>query len=291
LAKKKTSRILIGLFVVIGSAIGVIAVVWLGASKYFESGAPYAAYFDESVQGLSPDSSVKLRGVSIGRVETIGVVPGSAFVEVIMKLNMKDLPADRLCAELKSAGLTGIMFIDLDLIQKGEAVDSSPPGWDPPHPVIRSRPSRTKHILTGIDTLIEKVNQIHTGAITKNLESATARLDIVLRRTDRILADERIEQILTGTRDTIAEARTALNSVKSEIQGMRLKETSGQAHNILESLGKDSRKISTDLKITGENLRQVSENLETLVQRLQTDPSEILFSSRPPPRQRQEYKP
>ncbi len=49
---------LIGLFVTVGVMIGVAAVIWLGASKYFQKGSMYVTYFDESVQGLQTDSVV-----------------------------------------------------------------------------------------------------------------------------------------------------------------------------------------------------------------------------------------
>ena len=72
---RKTSKFMIGLFVTIGILIGMVAVVWVGASKYFEKGATYVTYFDESVQGLQLDSAVSDRGVEAGRVEKIRVAP------------------------------------------------------------------------------------------------------------------------------------------------------------------------------------------------------------------------
>jgi phospholipid/cholesterol/gamma-HCH transport system substrate-binding protein len=269
MAKKRTSKIWIGLFVIIGSIIGVGSIVWLGASKFFEGGKAYVAYFDESVQGLHPDSSVKLRGVNIGRVERIGVDPASAMVEVVMKLNVDERLDENLCAELKLAGLTGIVFIDLDRKREGEILDTPPPGCSPPHPLIPSRPSRAKQLLS-------------------NLESATAHFDRTFRHTDRLLADGKVDHVLSGAKDTFAEASATLKGIRTEMDAMKLKETSGQAQRLLESLEKDSRRISADLKVTTENLRQVSENLEGLVDRIQTDPSEILFSSAPAPRARGE---
>jgi phospholipid/cholesterol/gamma-HCH transport system substrate-binding protein len=272
MAKKKTSKIWIGLFVIIGSIIGVGSTVWLSASKFFEGGKSYVTYFDESVQGLHPDSSVKLRGVHIGRVERIGVEPTSAMVEVVMKLNVNESLRGDVCAELKLAGLTGIVFIDLDRKREGEILDAPPPGSNPPYPLIPSRPSKTKQVLN-------------------SLESATVHLDRTFRHTDRLLAGGSVDQVLSGTKDTIAEARSTLKGIRTELDGLQLKETSGQAQRILEGLEKDSRRISADLKVTTDNLRQVSENLEVLVDRIQGDPSEILFSSAPVPRPSRESAP
>ncbi len=272
MAKKKTSKVWIGLFVIVGSVIGVGSIVWLGASKIFEGGRPYVAYFDESIQGLHPDSIVKLRGVSVGRVERIGVEPATAMVEVVMKLNVDDRLSEGLCAELKLAGLTGMVYIDLDRKREGETLETTPPVRNPAYPLIPSRPSKAKQFLD-------------------RMESATAHLDRTFRHTDRLLSGGGVDEVLSGTKDTLAEARATLRGVRTELDAMKLKETSGQAQRLLESLETDSRRISADLKETTGNLRQVSENLEGLVERIQADPSEILFSSAPPLRPRQEVIP
>src|SRR3972149_6210708 len=117
---RKTSKFMIGLFVTIGILIGMVAVVWLGASKYFEKGATYVTYFDESVQGLQLDSAVKYRGVEVGRVEKIRVAPDNRLIEIIMKIDLKgELERDDV-AQLKAAGITGIVFVELSRKDPGE---------------------------------------------------------------------------------------------------------------------------------------------------------------------------
>ena len=281
MAKKKTSKVLIGLFVITGSVIGVSAVIWLGASKYFERGETYLTYVDESVQGLSSDSSVKLRGVHIGRVDKINVRADSAMVEIVMKLNLKEPLHKDVCAELKSLGLTGIMFIDLDLKEPGEKLDLPPAGYHPNFPVIPSRPSKMKQLTARIDTILNKLDDIKTDRIIGNLESATAHLDQMLGRTDRLLADGKIGQILGNAKDALGEARSTLSDLRTEIKDLRLRETVGQANRLIEGVGKDTRQIATDLKATGENMRRVSGNLDLLVERIQDNPSELLFGSPP----------
>ena len=85
----KTSKFLIGLFVMAGILLGVGIIVWIGASKYFQKGSTYVTFFDESVQGLQMDSSVKYRGVDVGRVERIRVAPDYKLVEVVMKVELE----------------------------------------------------------------------------------------------------------------------------------------------------------------------------------------------------------
>lgn len=297
MAKKTPSKIMIGLFVIVGAVIGVGTIIWVGASNYFEKGIPYVAYFDESVQGLNTDSRVKMRGVDVGRVTSIDVDAGNAMVEVAMIINSKEPLSKNVCAELKIVGLTGIMFIDLDLAGPGEVLDAAPPKSDPLYPVIPSRPSKTKQIISGIDAAIHKVNTIRTETIINNLESATARLDKTLYNIDRLFSGGRMDGFIDDADGVLTEARTTLKGIQAEIQDLKLKETSGKAQDvvvraqgIVDNVGKDMGRITKDLKITGENLRNASERLEQLVEKLEADPSELLFPSRPAPRGR-EVKP
>ena len=86
---RRPSHLVIGLFTSIGIVIGAGLIFWLGASKYFEKGDTYVTYFDESVQGLQVDSSVKYRGVDIGRVKQIRVAPDNRLIEVVMKIQLR----------------------------------------------------------------------------------------------------------------------------------------------------------------------------------------------------------
>jgi phospholipid/cholesterol/gamma-HCH transport system substrate-binding protein len=294
MAKKTPSKIMIGLFVIVGAVIGVGTIIWVGASNYFEKGIPYVAYFDESVQGLNTDSRVKMRGVDVGRVTDIDVDAGNAMVEVEMIINSKEPLSENICAELKIVGLTGIMFIDLDLAAPGETLNTAPPKAEPSYPVIPSRPSKAKQIISGIDAVIHKVNTIRTETIVNNLESATARLDKALYSIDRLFSDGRMDGFINDADGVLTEARTTLKSIQAEIQDLKLKEASEKAQDvvvrardIMDDVGKDMGRITKDLKITGENLRNASERLEQLVEKLEADPSELLFPTSPAPRGRE----
>ena len=106
----KTSKFMIGIFVTAGLIMAVVAIVWLGASKYLQKGTLFVTYFDESVQGLSVDSNVKYRGVNVGTVRSIEVAPDQKLIEVVMKIFMKGGDEKNLTSKLKSAGLTGVVL-------------------------------------------------------------------------------------------------------------------------------------------------------------------------------------
>ena len=113
----KSSKFLIGLFVIVGLLILAATIIWVGASRILMKGSLYAAYFDESVQGLQVDSAIKYRGVEIGKVQSIDVAPDYRLVEVIMKIDLEGDLQHHTIASLKTAGITGIVFIELDRIK------------------------------------------------------------------------------------------------------------------------------------------------------------------------------
>ena len=66
MASQKT-KFMVGIFVAGGFGIALVAFIWLGMSRFLETGRYYAVYFNESVQGLTVDSPVKYRGVAVGK--------------------------------------------------------------------------------------------------------------------------------------------------------------------------------------------------------------------------------
>ena len=140
----RSSKFIIGLFVITGVMMCVVIIIWVGAADLFMKGSTYVTYFDESVQGLQADSAVKYRGVEIGKVQSIKVAPDYRLIEVAMKI---DLSADlqyNATAQLRTLGITGIVFIELDRLKKDDRSTSPVINFKTVYPVIPSpsiRPS------------------------------------------------------------------------------------------------------------------------------------------------------
>src|SRR5689334_13518250 len=103
MARKKSVYFVVGFFVTVGTIAAVLAIFWLGASRYFRQGTKYATFFDESVQGLQVDSAVKYRGVEVGSVEKIRVAPDNRLIEVVIKANLPKGTERQLVSQLKAA--------------------------------------------------------------------------------------------------------------------------------------------------------------------------------------------
>ncbi len=120
----RSSKFLIGIFVITGVLMCVVIIIWVGAADLFMKGSTYVTYFDESVQGLQADSTVKYRGVAIGKVESIKVAPDYRLIEVAMKIDLSSDLQYNTIAQLRTTGITGIVFIELDRLKKGDEVNS-----------------------------------------------------------------------------------------------------------------------------------------------------------------------
>ena len=322
---RKTSRFMIGLFVTIGILIGTVAVVWLGASKYFEKGPTYVTYFDESVQGLQLDSAVKYRGVEVGRVEKIRVAPDNKLIEVIMKINLRgELERDHV-AQLKAAGITGIVFVELDRKEPGGPDLSPKITFASEYPILSSKPSEIKQLLTGIEAVIQSLNKIDTQGISDEikstlrvLESTVAGVNSVVGSVEKIMGAGKLEETVVEVKNTLLKVQDFVSDVQKELQALNLGKTgvnvesatarldkimsSGEVETILgevkeaakkmnqwvEGLDKRSLAITHNLKATSENLKRASESLEMLVDRVYASPSDLLFGQPPPPRRENE---
>ncbi len=292
----KTSKFMVGLFVTLGIIITVVAIIWIGASKYFEKGNRFVTYFDESVQGLQKDSAVKYRGVEVGRVEQINVAPDNKLISVVMKINLKeDLPKVTI-AQLKVAGITGMVFVELDRQKKGEAEQSPKITFPAEYPVIPSRPSEIAKIMSGVNVAVDKFAQIDTRGIFDQVKSTAAQIEIFFRgkdmeaiianvkaltgnlknsseRIDKMIAAGKIDDVMVEARDALKGTRALLSKVQEEIGAM----------NIREAMGK-TQAIASEVKALSENLRQTSETLEAFMGRINDRPSDLIFGKPPPKR-------
>lgn len=302
--KENKSSLMIGLFVLFGAAIGFVLIFWLGVSKYFQEGSPYVTYFDESVQGLQTDSSVKYRGVDVGRVEKIRVAPDNRLIEVVMKINLRGDLEKSTVATLKAAGITGIVFIELNRMDPEKGDLSPPVPFPSEYPIIPSQPSEIRMFLTGADEILEKIRKIdidgianqmktlaeslhdlltgeETSALLTNLRSMTARLDRVILRVETVAEGGFVEDSLGEAKKAMEEIRGLAAAMKKELKHMNLEETSNKANRLLGNLEERSLILGYDVEATSENLRRASETLDRLLERLYLRPSDMLFS-RPP---------
>ncbi len=135
---KKANPATIGIFICVGLALGVGAILLLTSAKLFTKTRKYILYFDESVLGLSPGAPVKFRGVTIGSVREVLIHHNQAerdrampvIIEVDQSILKKkndstiDLSNDQTFRRMITNGLrgtveaqslvTGLLYVELE---------------------------------------------------------------------------------------------------------------------------------------------------------------------------------
>lgn len=136
---KNANPATIGLFIVIGLALGVGGIILFSSWKIFATTEKYILYFDASVEGLAPGAPVRFRGVTVGSVvETLihhNQVAGDTHMPVIIEvdeslirkktdltINLSDdasfqqMLRQGLCGMLQAESLvTGVLYVELDI--------------------------------------------------------------------------------------------------------------------------------------------------------------------------------
>lgn len=220
----------VGLFVASGVGIVVVAIIWLGMSRYLEKGNFYATYFDESVQGLQKGAPVKYRGVSVGRVERIGVAPDERLIQVIMKIETKEKLTRDMVAQLKDVGLTGSMFVELDRKKKGDAARSPHITFPSEYPIVASKPSEIQELLSGIDEVFKHIKALDLQGISDkvkltldnlnqvmadaDIKAVSARFQSSFDHIDRMIADAQVKEISTKLQSSLDGANRLFNNKK-----------------------------------------------------------------------------
>ncbi len=206
MASLKT-KFAVGLFVLIGFIIITAAFIWLGMTRYLEEGKYYVAYFDESVQGLNNDSAVKYRGVSIGRVERIGVAPDENLIEVVLKIESGMKLKKNMVAKLKSVGITGIVFIEIDR-KKEDALNLTPRIRFPTeYPIVATEPSEMKMFVSGINDLMDQFKEM-------NVKELAEKMRTILDNINTTIEDAQIKNISTDIRLSLQKIEAILDTQK-----------------------------------------------------------------------------
>ncbi|MBU1182917.1 MAG: MlaD family protein [Pseudomonadota bacterium] len=198
----------VGIFVMLGLFVAFIAIIWLGMSHFFEQGQLYSAYFDDSVQGLAKDSPVKYRGVTIGRVADILVAPDAKLIEVILKIETDMKPDKNIVAQLKSVGITGIMFIELDRKRRGEPDLSPSLSFPPRHTVIDTKPSEIRNFIDNINDVVKQLQNMDFGGMSDKFKKTLDKINIAVD-------EAKIGKLTLDIRASLDKWDAAMDSIES----------------------------------------------------------------------------
>jgi phospholipid/cholesterol/gamma-HCH transport system substrate-binding protein len=273
----------VGLFLIIGLAVLILGIIWLGMSNYLEKGRLYVAYFDESVQGLDVDSPVKYRGVHIGRVHSIRVAPDDRLIEVVLKIESDIQPYGankNLIAKLKSVGITGLMFIELEHLDKEPIVPKPTFSFKPEYPVIPTRPSEITKFFQGIEDVFKMFRAIDAKSISDHVIA-------VLQKINRTLDDAQLTQLAGDLRTTVKnlqhflntdQVRRAVASLEKTSQSFnhmavnaddgitQIRSTVTRLDGLIANSSGDLQQVTADLRVAAQEVKRAMESAAVLLE-------------------------
>jgi phospholipid/cholesterol/gamma-HCH transport system substrate-binding protein len=294
----------------------LFGVLWMGKTDYRGIYDRYEAYFRESVAGLSVDSTVKYRGVDVGRVKDIALNPDNPE-EVKLTLDIAGgtpIKTDTI-AVLQTQGLTGLATINLT----GGSREAPPlvalEGQK--YPVIKTGPSlffRLDETISrlmsekGLSKLLADLDLAAKGAADMMDEENRA----ALKRTIRDLSDivhsvaahrSQIEAGLNGaaqSADNLVKVTAVLNEQvpvllarinKSATALGAMTEELAQTSKAVRAVVNDSRPEleqfsrqtlpETGLLVT--ELRELASTLTRVARDLEREPESVVFGRKPRP--------
>ena len=276
---QKPNPTAIGLFIVIGAALGVTGLLLFSSSKLFTKTRDCIVYFNESLNGLSEGAPVKYRGVTIGSVKRVMVHFNQATndytMPVIIELQEKlirqrvgegiEVFTDRALEERIKRGLraslqaeslvTGVLYIEM----------RPNPSAPPPvfhqlverYPEVPTEPTQIqelfnnlasldiKGIETNINALLVKLDTVLNGL---NLAAVTAGITNTLGSLDRLVSSPEITNSIVAVRTTLDQYRSLGQSLNSRVDPL--------ADSITNSLAEANRTL-VQLRGAADNLRNM----------------------------------
>jgi len=281
----------LGIFVL--AAIGVLLAVVLtfGSGKFFKKSFTVETYIKQSVTGLDAGAAVRFRGVKIGQVNSIGlsgdlyeqdvkmtdrreyvVVRMQIFGDKVRLDNLDTYLKDNLRTRVKSMGITGVNYIELDFYPSAENYSPLRYTWKPEYPVVPSMPNQADEIFSGIEKLITGLNGMNVVETQKKFDALLVNLNLLMAGNGKdnagLIHSAKDLNILL---DRIAKAtdRDQLNVLMRELVATMV------------SLRQTVTSMQGDTTATLENLRLASEQLNEFTRVASQSPSTLIWGEPP----------
>ena len=297
----KVNFAVVGAFVLIlGSAL-IGGVLWLASGKaYRQTYDPYLVYMTESVSGLSPDSPVRYRGVTVGAVRRIGLAPGDVERVRLMLDIERGTPVKRdTVAVLRTQGLTGIAHIELSGGTRSSPVLEAQPGED--YPVIRTGPSLMVRLDAAVSELLGNLNRsserfnslldddnrraigetlAHLEVVSRTLAARAEAIDSAVRNASRTMENTaRLTGELPQLVSRIERSADAFDRMAE--QGARAGAAAAKALDVAESgASRFAGETLPEAQALIAELRELTATLHRLSGELERNPS-VLLRGRP----------
>jgi len=299
-------------------AILIFAVLWLASGGTFQKKYDlYLAVLEESVAGLNLNAPVKYNGVDVGKVQSIQLDPSNPqLVQLIFAIERGTPIKVDTVAVLKTQGLTGIAYVELDGGAKNAAPLIITEGQK--YPVIQTKPSlstRLENILTtvlakldatssNIDSLLSRENQqafktalADIAVVAKTIAARKSEIDAgivnVARTADNTArATQKLNPLMDKMQPVVDQLSVTITQINKsalaiEKAGNEAAVASNSAGKTVESVGANIERYSAETLPEVQRLlielNDLSVSLKRLVEQTERDPASLLRGRSPVP--------
>jgi paraquat-inducible protein B len=278
---KKASPTAIGLFLIVGLAIGLAGVLIFSSRSLFHPVQKVILYFDASLKGLNPGAPVKFRGVTVGTVVELLIRHNQASNDFSMPVL---IAIDKKVAQAKSdvsleigsetrldylirqgfrgrldaeSLVTGVLYVDLAILP------------DAPRPVFHQITPDYQEIPTvptEVQQLLSNLGHLDVGRLQENLnhvlthvDSSLGQLDVaginagvtnLLGSANRLVTSDDLTNSLSELRQTLANAQALVRRIDGRVDPL--------ANSVTNTLY-DAQKTLAGLRVA---IRNVSDMLD-----------------------------
>ena len=234
-----------GLFVAAAMLLLIGTMFCLGLADEFAERIYCVTTFPESVQGLTKGSAVKYKGVPIGQVDKISILPAERFIRVDMSIDPRSFPTmtvselkkfchqakqNGLCCRLDLAGITGMRYIEMDYVTPDKLRKEPMKEIKEPDVIyFASVPGTFNNIIDSVARSLDKIAKVNIDQIAGDLDKNLKALNDILTNPAINSSLERLEKItgnvenLTGSfaeHLTGEDLRRLIDGVKSNLDNI-----------------------------------------------------------------------
>lgn len=285
-----THYLKIGIFVLVFISLLVIGLLWLSVGFSGQNNQFYQVFMRESVAGLSIKAPVKYNGVDVGYVATIKLShKDPQRVELLLAI-ASDVPIYQgTVAQLQTQGLTGISFVNLH-------------GGNPRLPLIRTEKNERYPIIPASYSLLARLSN-SVDRLTNNLNTISTRVEDVLNQKNidalndmmqnldgfsKTLGQnsQNIDEILKQTAAATQQLPEVMNSVAHTAKELdaasnSAKQTMDASKALVQNV---NNQVLPQMTQTLSSAQSAADNISSLSNELQQNPSMLLRGKQPAPK-------
>ena len=270
-------EVLVGLVVVLGIVAGVFGSIWLKGG--WQRGQTELRTAATSVGALVPGAVVKFRGVTVGRVESIEVLPSGEAVMVGMRVLPELVIPENAAVLLAPESVFGEW--QAEILDRSEF--GLPPFLDYPEegvlpgaalPDFSRLTATADQIARNLTAISERFEVAFNEETAQNLKNMIDNMGVLSEGLAEIIAQqtERFEQLAEGVDESAQELGAAARAARIAFEHFDSLMLGGEAETMVADAGaslRNLREFTEDVGASLEDLRAAAQKVDSTFARME----------------------